>query len=90
MSTCSPICGSSARITEAAAPKRSMSKVAAVSPLSPGKPVHPASASGWRARMKGSGSRFRMIQAGWVVSWNRLISEMPCVTSGITATEEST
>lgn len=89
MSTCSPICGISARITEAAAPNFRMSSPS-TSPAAwaarPGK-VSQACTDGQSCiRMKPTGRRLRTIQSGWVMIWKRLIQVMPWVTSGITAT----
>ncbi len=36
--------------------------------------------------MKMKGRMLRTIQKGWVISWNRLISRTPWVTSGMTIT----
>ena len=89
MSTCSPICGISARMTEAAAPNFRMSRPStspAACAAKPGKASHASTDGQSCIRMKPTGSRLRTIQSGCVTIWKRLIQVTPWVTSGITAT----
>ncbi len=86
-STCSPICGIRARITEAAPPNLRRSKPPPWSgPAAiPSKCVQSTTAGQSCQTMKPTGSTLRTIHSGWVRIWKRLIQAMPCVTSGITA-----
>ena len=74
-STCSPICGIRARITEAAPPKPSRSRPRPET--APGKAVQACTAGQSCAAMKPMGSTFSPTQRGCVHSWKRLIQVMP-------------
>ena len=90
MSTCSPICGIRARMTEAAAPNFRRSKPPPLGFSSPGKAVHCETACGSAHRMKPIGRRFSPIQSGCVASWKREMRVTPCVTSGMMTKAETT
>src|SRR5258708_11021803 len=87
-STCSPICATSENTTVEAVPNNRM-----LNALPPSTPAYAVQA--WNddkscTAMNANGNRCRTIQNGWVQSWKRLIRVMPCVTNGMTTSEETT
>jgi len=81
-STCSPICGIRARITDEARPKRTRSNSSHAVPGTPPRSSppnchHAANCAGSFQAMKAKGAMLRTIQNGCVHSWKREIAVMP-------------